>query len=373
MSISERQALDALVDNKVKVLEKDIKSFNDLRNEGEIAANSANEIIKQYNDNPTLDNFNIAKEAVKEVREIETAILDNAKSLQESIGEEKYIGLAVDVLKKDYNRLRQMRNVAKGMAADVWMLGAELDEMMGISYEGEYDKAIALKRETMREAEGFQRNLTIDEVSSAKDAGRWVAGAATNLLPSLGLAATGQAALPLFFATGAGGKLGEMAVAEQDAALRLAKNAKYLEENQNLDELEKSAIEIEMAEDSKTLNIEDWQKYSVSALYGAAEVVFEKVGTLHLLKNIGKAARGLKPTNIKEGIKTIGSEWGKGLYREGGSEWATTLTGNIGDIYILGEDKNIFEGGLESFAQGGLMGVGMVSVNTPRLVKEAVV
>ena len=373
MSISERQALDALVDNKVKVLEKDIKSFNDLRNEGEIAANSANEIIKQYNDNPTLDNFNIAKEAVKEVREIETAILDNAKSLQENIGEEKYIGLAVDVLKKDYNRLRQMRNVAKGMAADVWMLGAELDEMMGISYEGEYDKAIALKRETMREAEGFQRNLTIDEVSSTKDAGRWVAGAATNLLPSLGLAMTGPAALPLFFMTGSGGKLGEMAVAEQDAALRLAKNAKYLEDNPNLDELEKSAIEIEMAEDSKTLNIEDWRKYSTSALYGAAEVVFEKVGTLHLLKNIGKAARGLKPTNIKEGLKTIGSEWGKGLYREGGSEWATTLTGNVGDIYILGEDKNIFEGGLESFAQGGLMGVGMVSVNTPRLVKEAVV
>ena len=373
MSISERQALDALVDNKVKVLEKDIKSFDDLRNKGEIVANRANEIIKQYNDNPTLDNFNIAEEAVKEVREIETAILDNAKSLQESIGEEKYIGLAVEVLKKDYNRLRQMRNVAKGMAADVWMLGAELDEMMGISYEGEYDKAVALKREIMREAEGFQRNLTIDEVNSTKDAGRWIAGAATNLLPSLGLAATGQAALPLFFMTGSGGKLGEMAVAEQDAALRLAKNAKYLEDNPGLDEIEKAAIEMEMAEDSKTLGISDLQKYSVSALYGIAEVVFEKVGTVHLLKMMGKTARGLRPTNIKEGLKTIGSEWGKGLYREGGSEWATTLTGNAGDIYILGEDKNIFEGGLESFAQGGLMGVGMVSVNTPRLVKEAVV
>ena len=373
MSTSERQALDALVDNKVKILEKDIKSFDELRNKGEIAANRTSEIIQQYNDNPTLDNFNIAKGAVKEVREIETAILNNANSLKENIGEDKYIRLAVDVLKKDYNRLRQMRNVAKGMAADVWTLGAELDEMMGVSYEGEYDKAVALKRETMREGEGFQRNLTIDEISSTKDAGRWIAGAATNLLPSLGLAATGPAALPLFFMTGAGGKIGEMAVAEEDAAIRLAKNAKYLEENPNIDELEKSAIEMEMAEDSKTLNIEDWRKYSVSALYGAAEVVFEKIGTLHLLKSIGKTARGLKPTNIKEGLKTIGNEWGKGLYREGGSEWATTLTGNVGDILILGEDKNIFEGGLESFAQGGLMGVGMVSINTPRLVKEAVV
>jgi chloramphenicol 3-O-phosphotransferase len=373
LSISERQSLIALVDHKAVVLDNSIKGLTDLRILGENAAADATAIIDNFNSNPSLDNFEAATAAVKEVREIENAILDNANSLKNDIGEAEYIGLAMNVLKKDYNRLRQMRSVAKGMAADVWLLGAELDELMGISYEGEYDKAVALKRETMREAQGFQTNLTIDEVSSMKDAGRWIAGAATNLLPSLGLAATGTAALPLFFMTGAGGKLGEMAVAEEDAAMRLVKNAKYLEENPNIDELERAAIEMEMAEDAKTLNISDLQKFGVAGLYGAAEVIFERVGTMHLWKNLGKTAKTLKPTSIKQGMYAIGKTWGEGLKREGGSEWATTLTGNVGDILILGEDKNIFEGGLESFAQGGLMGVGMVSINTPRLVKEAVV
>ena len=373
LSISERQSLDALVDHKAIVLDNSIKGLTDLRILGENIAADAGAVIENFNSNPSLDNFNAATAAVKEVREIENAILDSAHSLKEDIEEAEYIGLAMGVLKKDYNRLRQMRSVAKGMAADVWLLGAELDELMGISYEGEYDKAVALKRETMREAEGFQTNLTIDEVGSMKDAGRWIAGAGTNLLPSLGLAATGPAALPLFFMTGAGGKLGEMAVAEEDAAMRLAKNAKYLEENPDIDELERAAIEEQMNADSEVLNIEEWRKLSTAALYGAAEVVFERVGTMHLLKNLGKTAKALKPTSVKQGMYAIGKTWGEGLKREGGSEFATTITGNIGDIYILGENKNVFEGGLESFAQGGLMGVSMVSINTPRLVKESIV
>jgi len=373
LSISERQSLDALVDNKAVVLNNSIKGLTDLRILGKNTAAEATVIIDNFNNNPSLDNFEAATAAFKEVREIENAILDSANSLKNDIGEAEYIGLAMGVLKKDYNRLRQMRSVAKGMAADVWLLGAEMDELMGVSYEGEYDKAVALKRETMREAEGFQENLTIDEVGSMKDAGRWIAGAGTNLLPSLGLAATGPAALPLFFMTGAGGKLGEMAVAEEDAAMRVVKNAKYLEENPDIDELERAAIEAEMVEDAKTLNISDLQKFSVSALYGMAEVIFERVGTMQILKNLGKTARALKPTSVKQGMYAIGKTWGEGLKREGGSEFATTVTGNIGDIYILGEDKNVFEGGLESFAQGGLMGVSMVSINTPRLVKESIV
>ena len=61
------------------------------------------------------------------------------------------------------------------------------------------------------------------------------------------------------------------------------------------------------------------------------------------------------------------------MVQEGGSEFATTFVQNFGDRFILGENKNLFEGGLESFAQGALMGGGFGAAVAGRGFKQAFV
>ena len=61
---------------------------------------------------------------------------------------------------------------------------------------------VSLGASMEKEISNFQKDIKVDEITSIKDAGRWVAGSTTQLIPSLSLAFTGPAAMPLFFASG---------------------------------------------------------------------------------------------------------------------------------------------------------------------------
>ena len=372
MSLNERQALDALVDNKIEVREQNLKNYENKFKAAQKEGERVQELIDSYKKSPDPVSYEILIESLDNLKNIEDTLNKSRIALNKEGGDAKYLLHATNALKADYNRLRQMRTVFKSMGADVLYLGAQLDEMMGVAGDKEMEFVVTLGEDLRKEQAGYQEDLTVEDAfDSTKNFGRWVAGAGTNLIPSLSLAMTGPAALPLFFMTGAGGRGMEFAIEEKNAAQRLAKNKRLLEENPGMDDFERAFIEQEMDKDAETLNIPEWRKLSTQFIYGVAEVAFERVGTLKILDDVGRAAKMLPPTSIKEGAKRIGSTYGSGFFREGGSEWATTVTGNIADIYLIGEDKNVFEGSLESFAQGALMGGGMVSVNTPRLVKEA--
>ena len=373
LPVSERQAFDALIDNRMAVIEQDMvnyeKKFESAKKEGE----RVKALIESYKQNPSSTDYDVVMQAIDNLKAVEDDLVTTRENIAKESGDFKYLNHATSALKADYNRLRQMRTVFKGMGADVLYLGAQLDDMMGLAGDKEVEFAVGLGESIRKEQSGYQEDLTVEQAfDSSKNFGRWIAGASTNLLPSLGLAATGQAALPLFFMTGAGGRGMEFAIQEKEAAQRFAKNKKFLEENPNLEAEERAAIEQELEADSKILNIPEWKKLTTQAAYGLAEVAFERVGTLKIFDDIARAAKMLPAETIKEGAQRVATQYAKGFATEGGSEWATTVAGNIADIYLIGEDKNVFEGGLETFAQGALMGGGMTTINTPRIIKESI-
>lgn len=310
------------------------------------------------------------------------------KTLEDSgvADREKAIPYAIDDFNRNYDRLAQLVSATKSMGTDVMYSMAQLDilrdpgSLMKLASGAklstlveEQTGLVSLGSSMQKEMENFQRAITVDEISSIKDAGRWVAGSMPNLLPSLGMAMTGPAAMPLFFLSGAGGKGMEMAIKQKDASERMINNNNLLKENPNMDRLERASIETQMNKDADILKIEDWKILSNQALAGIAEVAFERVGTIRLLKGLKDGVKMLPPQTIKEGFEFVGKQLEKGLRVEGGSEFGTTLFQNIGDVYFLDEDKNVFEGGLESFAQGALMGGGIGAVTAFKGVKQAVI
>ena len=132
----------------------------------------------------------------------------------------------------------------------------------------------------------------------------------------------------------------DLAVRKKDAAERIISNRSRLESGEVTDSFEINAIEQEIAEDTKTLGISTLRGVTNQALAGIAEVAFERIGTIAILKGIKQGIKGLPKETIKEGFKFAGKEFAKGIGREGLSEGATTLVQNWGDIYILDEDKN---------------------------------
>ena len=312
------------------------------------------------------------------------------------IGRAEIAPLAIQDFDKNYSRLAQLGTAFKSTAGSL-AYGASVLGYMATSnrFSGGVFGSSAVMNSQIEDATGlvsfgsdmrdesasFQDNLTVGEVNNMKDAGRWVAGTSMNLIPSLAMAATGPAALPMFFLSGFGGATQDLALEQKDAAERMTLNKKFLEDNQDLDQVTRNTLELEMDEDGKTLNISNWRNLTNATLHGIAEVALEKVGTMALFKSIKAGVKGIPISSIKEGFKFAGKEVGKGFYKEGGSEFATTLIQNFGDIYILDEDKNffeaitdegMFEGGAESFFGGALMGGGMTSINAVKGVKAGI-
>ena len=299
---------------------------------------------------------------------------------------EKAVPYAIDDFNRNYDRLEQLSSATKSMGTDVAYSIAQLALLRdpyalakmssGVKLSTQIEQnfgLVSLGGDMQKEMENFQRAITVDNIGSISDAGRWVAGSLPNLLPSLGMAMTGPAAMPLFFLSGAGGSGMGMAIKQKDAAERMANNNKLLADNPEMDQLERASIETQMGKDAELLNIPDWKILSNQAIAGIAEVAFEKIGTMRLLKGLKDGIKILPPQTVKEGFEFVGKTLVNGFRVEGGSEFATTLVTNFGDIHILGEDKSYFEGGLESLAQGTLMGGGIAAAMAFKGVKQAIV
>jgi len=102
----------------------------------------------------------------------------------------------------------------------------------------------------------------------------------------------------------------------------------------------------------------------------AAEYVFEKFGTDRIFANAATLAKAVPAKTLKESGKRVIKSWADGFKTEGITEFLTETSNNIYDIYVLDENKNVFEGGLESFAQGAIVGTGIATTSTPQLLLQ---
>ena len=344
--------------------------------------------LDNYSKNKTKENYLQAFELQSSYLKQQNDVQRTQAALEASgaMDREKAVPFAIDDFNRNYDRLDQLVSATKSMGTDIMYSMAQLSLLRdpytyaklaaGTKISTLVEKQtglVSLGRDMQKEMENFQRAIAVDEINSVKDAGRWVAGSIPNLLPSLGMAMTGPAAMPLFFLSGAGGKGMEMAIKQKEASERMVNNNKLLKENPNMDPLERASIETQMNKDADILKIEDWKILSNQALAGVAEVAFERIGTMRLLKGLKDGVKMLPPQTVKEGFEFVGKQLEKGFRVEGGSEFGTTVFQNIGDVYFLNEDKNVFEGGLESFSQGALMGGGIAAVTAFKGVKQAVI
>jgi len=336
-------------------------------------------VINNYKNDPTIENLTIAQAEQVSYLEKQGELQATQARMKASGLEERsqYVPLALEDLNKDYNFMRRLSSAAnKNVVTPTAYFLAQMAVLLPgagnigmtnfILKDAIIEDATGLlsaAKNQEAEQDNFMRAIEVDEIRSVSDAGLWVNGAAVNLLPSLALALTGPAAMPLFFATGSGSKGLDIALGQQKASTRMIENKNILLESEAsgipLSLEQEASINSMMEEDSKILGVDVWQNLSTQAIYGLAEVVLEKLGTINMIKNIKAGLKTLPPLTIKQGAAFVGRQLGKGALQEGGTEFATTFVQNMADINILGEDKNYFEGGLESFAQGALMGGGM--------------
>ena len=341
-------------------------------------------LVSKYNAKPTKEGYDFLKamslDLINRHENLSTRFREN--NIKQTELEEftaKAIDPSIKNFKANYNRLEQLVTGYKTLGTNLIIGVKDVASTIqsGITGEKQNDimkrdslGVVQLARELKKESEKYQKAVEVDEIDSWQTAGNWIAGAVTNFIPSATMAMTGQAALPLFFASGYGDAATTKALAQQDAASRLEFNYNALKTETNPSEL--ARIQKEIDDDKKILNIPEWKELSDNVIKGVGEAVFEYVGTLSIMKGIGKGLSFMPPKSIKDGLLKATKETLKNTGKEGLSEFGTTLVQNASDAYFLDSGKNLFEGGLESFAQGALMGGGMSAVNGSSFVKQAV-
>jgi len=326
-------------------------------------------------------------EKLKELKAMSLSLIDEQNEIgnkQKQLQKESdYAGSvlapAITAFGANYNRINQLQNASESVLVDV---AAAFDDIaaygssaiLGVTHEKLVkDDNLGLMHtasELSKQKQRYQKSVGITDINSLDDAGNWLMSSTVNTLPSIGMAFTGSAALPLFFASGYGGKATEMALEAEEAKKRLSEN--NYEINNTTDGFVKTQLQQQIDVDEKLLSLPEYKKFAAKALFGTAEVGFEMMGTLKILKGIGKAARMLPEKTLKEGLLWAGKNAVKNFNTEGLSELGTTLTNNFVDIHVLGKNKNFFEGGLESYTQGGLMGAGFGGVETYNVMKRAI-
>ena len=384
LSPVQRTAILALAsedEEKILNFKENAKSYFNTREELGVA-------LDNYGKNKTQENYLQAFELQSSYLKQQNDLQEDQAKLEASgaADREKAVPYAIDDFNRNFDRVAQLVTATKSMGTDVMYSMAQLALLRdpnalakmagGVKLSTQVEQnfgLVSLGGNMQKEMENFQRAIAVDEIGSIKDAGRWVAGSIPNLLPSLGMALTGPLAMPLFGLSGAGGSGMAMAIKQKDAASRMVSNIKLLDEKPDMDQLDRDAIETQMNKDSEILKIPDWKILSNQVVAGIAEVAFERIGTMSLLNGLKNGVKMLPPQTVKEGFEFVAKTLEKGFRVEGGSELGTTLVTNFGDIHILGEDKNYFEGGLEALAQGSLMGGGIGAVTAFKGVKQAVI
>jgi hypothetical protein len=278
--------------------------------------------------------------------------------------------VALTNFSKNYDRLSELAIGFKDLGTKLAIGAADLTKYQSrigsASYLPEFSKySMNLLDGFEKEKQKVQKNLKVDEIRSAQDLGKWVAGSTAQTLPSLAMAFTGEFALPLFFLSGYGEATSKIELEKQEVIENIteAKNQIMLLDPAK-DQIKINELNTIIEQEGSKISMGEGSEMAYKLLYGTAEAAFELV-TIGLLKNLKAGIKQLPKQAIRNGFT--------GILKEGGSEFATTVSQNFGDIYIKGEsEKSLFEGGLESFAQGGLMGLGFSSAAGVGVLKRAV-
>ena len=321
--------------------------------------------IKAYEENPTEEGYLAIKRDAAALIEQESDYNSFLDTLQ---SEETQIALrATQDFSKTYNLISKLGVNFKDLAINIGYGAYQITNALGAAklaatipgvgigeaFEAGIKTAEQNAKEILQGAEKekgrLSQGVAFEDIDLSKPSTliNWAGNTAVQAIPSLTMAFTGPAAMPLFFASGYGSKAAELATQEYAAADRMLANKKLLVSGTLTDE-ERLSIEAQMDADAEIVNMPLWKEMSVSAISGAAEVVFERLGTMAILKGVNKAVNPLRPQIAKAVAKSAN--------REGLTEAATEITNNFASIYILGEDKNIMDGALESYAGGALIG-----------------
>ena len=380
LSPNERRDLQIVVQEKIndskyaeKALVKDIDNYK-------LKIDDFNKDVELYKKAPTQEGLNILKKRSLDLIDEQNNITNRESDLQKEINYTRgVLAPSLTSFSANYNRLSQLANATLSTVANVGMaindiaaygssavLGMKQEDVVKADATG----LLHASRELEKEKQQYQRSIGVDEIRSMDDAGNWLMGATVNTLPSIGMAFTGSAALPLFFASGYGGKAAQIMINAEEATKRLSENTFAL--NNTTDGFERAQLQTQINADKTLLELPEYKKILGKTIYGGAEVGFEILGTLKILKGVGTAARMLPKKKIKDALIWAGKNSAKNFNIEGLSELGTTTVDNFVDKYIFGEDKNLFEGGLESYTQGGVAGVSFGGLDAYKVVKRAV-
>jgi hypothetical protein len=297
--------------------------------------------VDKYND--LLGNANESLEGLKYLDQKFPKILEEVKSSDELL----------DVFKYNYNdyekHLSNIKNFAKGIAGGTVKLMEEtakyLDEKTGIDTdvygfrEGNIKMANEVIDEASKDREQFIRYKAKD-ISNFSDVGSFMAGLGTEQLPVLvTLAIAPEIGIPLIGA-GTGG--------EQFRTMEVEESQPFAQKT--------------------TFG----QKLATAYMYGGAEALFERLGTVSVLKNIRRSIAGT-PNNLRrliqdgsiQEVSKLGKQFGYNFGLEGGTEYLTAEAQIAADRYIAGKEistQQANERRFESSVAGGIMGGGMTII-----------
>jgi len=422
--------------NKVRYATEEFKAAVD---QYVVGKNEIDAEISAYESAPTeTERLRLQKKYIK-LQDQQQALQDKQLELEIDTDTANEVLLpAVKSFNANYNRFSQLATATKSTLTNVAvglqdisaygtaaLLGTTQKEVIKNDTFGFVHRAAELN-EKQKE---YQKAVNIDEIKSFDDFANWITTAGVNNVPSIAMAFTGQAAMPLFFASGYGGKATQLSMEANAAVDRLSANNYMLQnydskiaeikndfdglnENQSkalldkarlqlkkeginpaeltqqqiidrafsnyskeilgVDDFAIASIEGQIKQDQDLLNLPEYKKFASKVAYGGSEVTFEILGTLKILKGIADASKFIPKKSLYEGIKFAANTSARNFKTEGLSEFGTQLSNNFSDIYLLGENKNIFEGGLESFAAGGVMGIGFGGAQNLKVIKRAI-
>tara|TARA_E500000318_G_scaffold14229_1_gene13880 strand:+ start:10222 stop:17415 length:7194 start_codon:yes stop_codon:yes gene_type:complete len=303
--------------------------------------------------NPTPEEVEELQLNLKDLKERSTDIIAKQSDLNKTKG-------IYDAFKRSYSDLDMLENTLAKTGIDI-ALGVNYTLDMLKSEEGKaksYTKdLINLSQELAKNRqENLAKPVAIGAVSNISQFSEWAGDALINFVPSGIMAASGPAALPLFFTTGYTSRISEYAVNEAEAIKNLPKLKEQLENT--TDQLEKNKITEQINKYNDVISTNNLTKLATSGIYGAAEGVFERLGTVKLINDLKAARKAIPVSSYKEAISKSAARLPGGTVIEGGTEGLTTLTQNIADIHIDGQEKSYTEGMDEAMAQGALIGTG---------------
>lgn len=303
--------------------------------------------------NPTPEEVEELQLNLKDLKERSTDIIAKQSDLNKTKG-------IYDAFKRSYSDLDMLENTLAKTGIDI-ALGVNYTLDMLKSEEGKaksYTKdLINLSQELAKNRqENLAKPVAIGAVSNISQFSEWAGDALINFVPSGIMAASGPAALPLFFTTGYTSRISEYAVNEAEAIKNLPKLKEQLKNT--TDQLEKNKITEQINKYNDVINTSNLTKLATSGIYGAAEGVFERLGTVKLINDLKAARKAIPVSSYKEAISKSAARLPGGAVTEGGTEGLTTLTQNIADIHIDGQEKSYTEGMDEAMAQGALIGTG---------------